>query len=186
MSATTTKAGTPLSTLGAAAAVAATDSVLMLVAGPNGVATPLMVPRSVLLTTALAKVGDTMTGPLILSQDPEQPLEAATMGYVDEKVASVATAVETVTATASQVAQAAGNATAAAGTAITAQKGEVNGLAPLGTLGELVLNEVSALQINGDGHYVLPATIPDTNDGFIPVAGSRVLYTDGGIPKIAI
>lgn len=58
--------------------------------------------------------------------------------------------------------------------------------AALGANGDLLLSGLSALLINEDGHYVFPATIPDTNDGFVPVAGSRVLYTDGGVPKFAV
>lgn len=62
-----------------------------------------------------------------------------------------------------------------------------NGLPALDSGGALILSGASTWNTNGDGHLVVPlAAVPETSNGFVPVAGSNVVYTDGGIFKRAI
>jgi hypothetical protein len=61
-----------------------------------------------------------------------------------------------------------------------------SGLFPaLDKSGNLTLGGIPVWGVNQDGHLLCLATVPDTNDGFVPVAGSQVIYTDGGVFKRA-
>ncbi len=177
MSETTTTAGTPVSSLGAPAAVAATDTVFMLVTS-GGVATAVMVPLSMALARALLLSGGTMTGPLSLAELPTLPAHAASKAYVDQQIQALGQAMAAAAAAAAQSA-------AQAAAAVEAARGAPDGVAALDDSGALLIGGRAALGSDKGGDLVLSATVQDTNDDFQPIAGSRVLYTDGGILKVA-
>ena len=77
---------------------------------------------------------------------------------------------------------------------LAANVGEAGGLVGLDGFGNATVpGSVISLGVDGqwklsrdaDGHAVLELLIEDTEDGFEPVAGSKALYSDGGILKIA-
>lgn len=184
----TTKAGTPLSTLVPAAppaAVADTDTVFMLVYQPTSQSfVPLMIPRATVLASALPLAGGVaMTGMFLLAGAPTEPLHPATMAYVDDTFEA---ALQQLSGYVSSAQAAETGAATAATSAISALIGKPGGAAALDPSGTLLLNGQPALSINAQGQQVCPASIPDTNDGFVPVAGSRVEYLDGGIRKVAV
>ena len=182
--AVTTVAGSPLSGRPMQATIASTDLVFMLVQ-VGTVLVPSLVAGSTLLASVLGLGGGTLTGPLTLSGAPTEPLQAATKAYVDAITATAASALLGANAAASQAEAAVAAVQAGTGLAIEAFRGAPNGVAALDPAGTLLLSNKAALAIDATGHVVVAAVVEDTNDGFEPVAGSRVLYTDGGILKVA-
>jgi len=166
------ESGVPLSSLPTYASPAPADLVFGFFNGQMQ-----FVPQEQIWTGALSTSGGTVTG-AIAGVTPTQPAHLATKAYVDSVGGAVSQQVAPMVSAAAMSAQNALNyaqgAANAASTALSAQKGNPNGLAPLSGNGNLVLGGVEFMGVV-NGLPVIIIDLPTADPGV-----AKALWTNGG------